>query len=158
MKKVNLDKGVKKVEVFYDGGCGMCRTFMGWLERQERGCELVCLDYRGEEARDVFPGIGDYEPEKEIVVRMEQGDGECEVYVGGEGWVCCLWSCGKYRDLAEKMNGCVLLPLAKKVCYLVSRNRLGVSRLFFRRKNAEIAAELEKEAEVTKIGCEGGCE
>lgn len=155
MKRVNLDKAVKKIEVFYDGRCAMCRTFIGWLVKQERACELVCLDYASDEALGVFPEIRDYDPDREIVVRMDLR----EVYVGGEGWVCCLWGCSKYRDLAEKMNSRVLLPVAKKVCYLVSKNRFVMSKLFFGKKNEEIAAELEQEEREKndEIECEGGC-
>lgn len=152
---MNLDQEVMRMEVFYDGRCAMCRTFVEWLVRQEGACEVVCLDYDGDDARRVFPDLGDYDPEKEMVVRVDGGD----VYQGAEGWVYCLWGCVKYRDVAERMSHRLLLPMAKKVCYLVSKNRLGISRLFFRKKNEEIAAELEKAAEeVIKIGCEGGCE
>ncbi len=150
MKKVNLNKAVKTIEVFYDGRCGMCCTFMKWLEKQERACELISYDYKSSEATAVFRDLLEYHPEKEMVVRM---DGE--VYQGGEGWVCCLWACAKYRDVAEKINSRLLLPMAKNICQLVSKNRLGVSRLFFRKKNEEIAAEIEKNQE---IKCEGGCE
>ncbi len=140
MAKIKLNNKVKTIEVFYDGRCAMCCTFMGWLEKQKRSCELISLDYQSEEALEVFPDLLAYHPEKEIVVRM---DGE-EIYQGGEGWVCCLWSCAKYRNWARRMNGCVLLPMAKKICYFISKNRLGVSRMFFRKKNEEIK-------------CKGGC-
>lgn len=134
MKKVKLKNTVKKVEVFYDGRCGMCCTFMGWLEKQERACDLVSMDYRSEEAQRIFPELLSYHPEKELVVRMIGDDG-VEIYQGAEAWVCCMWSSMKHRDLAQKMNGCVLLPIAKKICYFISKNRLGVSRLFFRNKS-----------------------
>lgn len=148
---MNLDKAIKTIEVFYDARCGMCCTFMDWLEKQERACEMISYDYQSSEATAAFPDLLKYHPEKVIVVRV---DGE-EVYQGGEGWVCCLWTCAKYRDVARRMNGCVLLPMAKKFCYLISKNRLGVSKLFFRKKNAQIAAEIER---TERIKCEGGCE
>jgi|GEM_PF-3554948 len=141
MAKVNLNNAVKTIEVFYDAQCGMCRTFMEWLKKQERACELICLDYRSDEAQKVFPDLLNYHPEKEMVVRV---DGE-KVYQGGEGWVCCLWTCAKYRGVAKKINNRLLLPVAKKICHLVSRNRLGISNMLFRKKNAD-------------IDCDGGCE
>ena len=140
MAKVNLNNAVKTIEVFYDARCGMCRTFMKWLEKQKRACKLICLDYQSDEAQKVFPELLNYHPEKEMVVRM---DGE-RVYQGGEGWVCCLWSCTKYRNVAKKINNCILLPVAKKICYHISRNRLGISKLFFRKKSADVT-------------CDGGC-
>jgi len=135
------------MEVFYDGRCGMCCTFIEWLNAQEKngGCEVVCLDYRGDGAREVFPDLAEFHPEKEMVVRVNG----VEVYQGGEGWVCCLWSCAKYKEVAERVNGSVLLPMAKKMCHLISRNRFAVSKLFFRKKHAEIAREIE-EAEMLK--------
>lgn len=149
MSEVVLDTAVKCIEVFYDGRCGMCYTFIEWLERQERACELLSYDYQSSEAIEAFPDLMDYQPAKEIVVRM---DGE--IYQGGEGWVCCLWSCAKYRDVAKKMNSRLLLPMAKKICHFVSKNRFGVSKLFFRKKNMEIAAEIDKNQE---IECDGEC-
>jgi predicted DCC family thiol-disulfide oxidoreductase YuxK len=150
MATVKLNKTVKTIEVFYDARCGMCRTFIDWLAKQERACELVTLDYQSDEAKREFPEIINYDPEKEIVVRMDVKD----VYQGAEGWVCCLWSCSKYRDVAAKMNSRLLLPMAKKICYYVSKNRLGVSKIFFRKKTEEIAREVEKDKQ---IKCEGGC-
>ncbi len=155
MKAVNLHKAFKTIEVFYDTRCGMCCTFIEWLEKQERACELVSYDYQSGEAETVFPGLVDYHPEKMMVVRV---DGEV-VYQGGEGWVCCLWSCNKYQDVAKKMNSKLLLPMAKKFCYLVSNHRFKISKLFFRKKNKEITDEIEAEQKKNKeIECEGGCE
>jgi len=151
MNYVNLKKDIKYMEVFYDGQCGMCRTFIDWLKNQKHVLDLRCVDYRGEEAEEIFPEIKDYDPGREMVVRV---DGEV-VYQGAEGWVCCLWACDKYRDTAKKMNNRVLLPMVKKFCYLVSKNRFIVSKLLFRKKSEEIALELEKEQ---NIKCEGGCE
>ena len=121
MKKVNLDKAVKTIEVFYDGRCGMCCTFMDWLEKQERACELICYDYHSSEATAAFPDLLKYHPEKVIVVRV---DGE-EVYQGAEGWVCCLWTCAKYRDVARRMNGsCYFRWLKNSAHAKCSINRL----------------------------------
>ncbi len=98
MAKVNLNNAVKTIEVFYDARCGMCRTFMKWLEKQKRACKLICLDYQSDEAQKVFPELLNYHPEKEMVVRID----DAKIYQGGEGWVCCLWSCTKYR-LSQKL-------------------------------------------------------
>ncbi len=151
MENVKIRSQVKIIEVFYDAQCGMCRTFVDWLEKQQRACKLECFDYQSDEAKKVFPRLLDYHPEREIVVRVDRE----EVYQGAEGWVCCLWSCTEYRDLAKKMNSGLLLPMAKKICYYVSRNRLGVSRIFFRKKSEEIATAMSK---AENVKCEGGCE
>jgi predicted DCC family thiol-disulfide oxidoreductase YuxK len=151
MKKVNLNTAIKTIEVFYDGRCGMCCTFIDWLRKQEHACEIRCLDYQSDEAKEIFPDLLSYHPEREMVVRV----GGEEIYQGAEGWVCCLWGCVKYRDIARKMNSRLLLPMAKKICYFVSKNRLGVSKLFFSKKSEEIADEVEKDEQ---IKCEGGCD
>lgn len=154
-KKMNLDQVQEKIEVFYDGRCGMCCTFIGWLKEQEQILVVECYDYHADEAEQVFPRIGDYYPWRELVVRV---DGE-KVYTGAEGWVCCLWSCKKYRGVACKVNNAVLLPMAKKFCHLVSNNRLKISKLFFRKKNREIAKVIEDQKKKNQdIDCEGGCE
>lgn len=155
MRKVNLNKEFKTIEVFYDARCGMCCTFIDWLEKQERAGELMCYDYKSSDALAVFPSLLEYDPEKVMVVRV---DGE-EVYQGGEGWVCCLWICVKYRWVAKRVNGPLLLPMAKKICYLVSNNRLKISKLFFRKKNKEITDEINAQQKKNQdIDCEGGCE
>jgi len=134
MSQIVLDKTIQGVCVFYDGECGMCCGFVSWLEKQKRGCELECVDFHSEVALERFPDLWDYEPEKEMVVLVNRK----KVYQGGEGWVHCLWTCKKYQWLARRMSGKLFLPLAKKMCYLVSKNRLGISRLFFRKtKDAE---------------------
>lgn len=145
MAKVKLDKEVKTIEAFYDAECGICCTFMDWLNKQNRACELVCLGYQSDEAQEVFPELLNYEPDKVMVVRVDADTDDPKIYQGGEAWVCCLWSCTRYRWLAKIVNNRLLLPIAKKICYFVSRNRLGISRLFFRKKD-------------TKIECDGGCE
>jgi predicted DCC family thiol-disulfide oxidoreductase YuxK len=141
MAKVNLTNEIKTIELFYDARCGMCCTFMEWLERQERACETICLDYQSDEAKKRFPEILHYEPDKQMVSRVNDE----VIHYGGESWVCCLWSCARYRWLAKLLNSRLLLPMAKKVCYLISRNRLWVSKVFFRKKNADIK-------------CKGGCD
>ena len=155
MKGVNLTQITQKIEVFYDGQCGMCKTFIAWLIKQQHVIEVVCYDFHGEEAERVFAELKEHDPGRELVVRV---DG-CRVYKGAEGWVCCLWACEDYRKTAKRINSCFLLPMAKKVCHLVSNNRLTLSQLFFRKKNKEIIDEIEtKHKKDKKMNCEGGCE
>ncbi len=138
--KLELKTTAKKLEVYYDRECAMCCSFIEWLESQDRAMELVCMPYQSDEAKVKFPELAVYHPEKEIVVRVDGID----VYTGAEGWVWCLWSCAKYRDVAKLMNNRLMLRVAKKVCYLISKNRLKVSKLFFGKKARQIADEINK--------------
>lgn len=139
MRCVDLNRAVKTVEIFYDGQCGMCCTFIEWLAKQEHLFQVDCYDYHDVKTKLIFPDIGNYDPSKELVVRVDRDD----VYIGAEGWVYCLFGCTKYSDVGSKMNNAVLLPMAKKFCHLVSNNRLKISKLFFYKKNKEIADEIE---------------
>jgi len=147
--KLNLTITAKKIEIYYDGKCGMCCRFIEWLVAQDRAMEVVCLPYQSEEATKNFPEIESHNPAKEIVVRVDGG----EIYTGAEGWVWCLWSGVKYRDVAKLMNSRWMLPVAKKACVLISKNRLKVSKLFFGKKAKQIADEIHK-VEVAKEDCD----
>lgn len=142
-------KEVQKIEIYYDGHCGMCSSFIEWLVVQEHVCELVCCPYQDEGVERLFPAIKDLNPDKELVVRIAGGD----VYRGAEAWVWCLWVSKKYRNIARLMNSDVMLPMVKKVCYLVSKNRLKMSHIFFGKKAAEVAEEVHK-LELKQTGCD----
>lgn len=147
--KLELTTTARKLEVYYDGECGMCCSFIEWLVGEDRALEVVCMPYQNEEAVRGFPDLMDYSPGKEIVVRVDGVD----IYKGAEGWVWCLWSCAKYRDVAKLMNSRFMLPLAKKACYLLSKNRLRVSKLFFGKKAKQIAEEMNQ-TKVAEKDCE----
>lgn len=138
--KLKLPTTVSKIEVFYDGHCGMCASFIEWLVSQDLRWEVVCLPYQSDGAKADFPELTALKPDKEIIVRV---DGQ-KTYRGAEGWVWCLWSTVKYRDVAKLVNSRLLLPMAKKVCYLVSKNRLRVSKLLFHKKAKQVADEIHK--------------
>ena len=149
--KLKLETTIQRIEVFYDGHCGMCSSFVEWLVAQERAIEVVCLPYQTDEAVTAFPELLELKPEREMIVRI---DGE-DFYRGAEGWVWCLWSCAKYQDVSKLVNTRMLLPMAKKVCYLVSKNRLRVSKLLFGKKAKAVAEELHQ-LEVDQSECDDG--
>ena len=51
-----------------------------------------------------------------------------EVWQGGSAWVLCLWALREYRELSQQLAHPALLPLARKACEIVSRNRNWISR------------------------------
>ena len=130
----------KKIEVFYDGRCGMCCAFHEWINRQSRAFEIVFVPYQAGEAEEVFPGLNTLDPAREMIVRT----GEGKIYRGAEAWVWCLHSCTNYRGLAKRLSGPYLLPVAIRACRLLAANRHGLSKIFFRKKDREVRRTLHK--------------
>lgn len=151
---MELDKEVRFIEIFYDGHCGVCSSFVEWLTSQDRAIEVRCLAYQSDEAQRVFPEINSLKPDQEMVVRTDTG----EVFRGAEGWVWCLWSCAKYKDIAKLMNSKLMLPVAKKVCLLASKNRLKLSKLFFGKKAKEVSDEIHSLDDDTGECADGSCD
>ena len=63
----------KKIEIFYDGRCGMCCSFHEWINRQKRAFEIDFIPYQAAEVEDVFPGINTLDPAREMIVRTDDG-------------------------------------------------------------------------------------
>lgn len=146
---INLVDDIQKVEVYYDGKCGMCCTFHEWVNKQKRANEIVFLPYQSGEAQEIFPELNTLDPAREMVVRTDTG----EIYRAAEAWVWCLWSCEKYRGVAKKFNSPSLLPSVQKLCHLLAANRLTLSKLFFRKKSKQVAEELHA---MPAVECEDG--
>ena len=137
---MNLQMQVKKIEVFYDGRCGMCCSFHEWIHRQERAFQIDFVPYQAERAEEVFPGIHTLDPAREMIVRADNG----EIYRGAEAWVMCLYSCTNHRDLAKRLARPAMLAVAIRVCHLLAANRHGLSKVFFRRKDKEVRKTLHQ--------------
>jgi predicted DCC family thiol-disulfide oxidoreductase YuxK len=130
----------KRIEVYYDGRCGMCCTFHEWINRQSRAFRIDFIPYQAGEAEEVFPGINTLDPAREMIVRTDEG----RIYRGAEAWVWCLYSCANYRGVAKRLNGPYFLPVVIRVCRLLAENRHGLSKVFFRRKDREVRRALHK--------------
>ncbi|MDA7517670.1 DUF393 domain-containing protein [Akkermansiaceae bacterium] len=139
------------IEVYYDGRCGMCCTFHEWINRQKRAFEVRFITYQAEDAEARFPGIGELDPAREMVVRTSEGG----TFRGAEAWVWCLYSCAHYRKTARRLGSPALLPIAVKVCHLLAANRHALSKVFFRRKDREVRAELHAMTEPAEPACAG---
>lgn len=123
--------------VFFDEKCGLCRKSRMWLDMQPKFFELRFLPYQSDRAREIFPALDQFDPAREIVVVDDGGN----VYQGGRAWIMCLYALREYRELSLKLAHPALLPLAKRICALVSANRLKISSLLGRGEN-EIARDL----------------
>jgi len=135
---MKLPNNIRYLEIYYDGRCGMCCTTQEWLRRQERAFEVRFIPYQSAKAEKSFPGINALEPDRQMVVRTDDGT----VFRGAEGWVICLLSAKKYAWIARRLSSPMLLPLASKIGDAIAQRRHGLSRLFFRKKNKMVSVEL----------------
>ena len=129
----------RKIEVYYDGRCGMCCTFHEWINRQPRAFEIDFVPYQAAKAEEIFPGIHTLDPAREMIVRIVD-DGL--IYRGAEAWVWCLYSCANHRQLALKLARPGMLGVAILACRILAANRHGLSKVFFRRKDREVRENL----------------
>ena len=136
---MTINQEMRSVEVYYDGSCAMCGRFKDWLEQQEHLIGVEFLSYASEAARERFPDLAKYQPEKAMVIRADTGD----IYCGAEATVICLWACSEYRGLAMKLRKPLLLPLARKIYPLIASNRYVLSKLLI--DESKLKSELENQ-------------
>lgn len=137
---MKLPEQLGKIEVFYDGRCGMCCSFHEWINRQPRAYEIDFIPYQAARAEKVFPGIGTLDPAREMIVRTNQG----EIYRGAEAWVLCLYSCANHQNTAMKLATPGMLSVAIRACRVLAANRHSLSKVFFRRKDKEVRETLHQ--------------
>ncbi len=131
---------MKQLYILYDSHCELCRRCRIWLGRQPAYVALVFLPFQSPQAECRFPGLRDLQPEKEIVVISDAG----EVWQGEAAWVTCLWALREYREWAQRLAHPALLPLARRLCEIVSTHRYQLSHwLRGGPSNDEIRARLE---------------
>ena len=135
---MKLPEQIKRVEVFYDGRCGMCCSFHEWINRQPRAFGIAFIPYQSPDAETIFPGIGTLDPAREMIVRTCGN----EIYRGAEAWVLCLYSCANYQAAARRLAGPGLLPVAIHACRVLAANRHALSKVFFRSKDRKVREEL----------------
>ncbi len=140
MTATPISTAIHTLHVFYDERCSMCRAARKWIEGQPKYVNIEFTAYQSPEAESICPGIGKLRPDREIVVMADNG----AVYQGGTAWIMCLWALGARREMSMRLASPMLLPLAKKICHLVSRNRLKLSKLFGGgRSESDLAGEIE---------------
>ena len=129
---------MKTLHVLYDAECALCSRCRHWLERQPAFVELRFLPLGSWQTQCRFPGIAQFHPAKELLVVSDEG----AVYQGPHAWIMCLWALREYREWSQRLASPALLPFARRMCELVSGNRLTLSRWFGGRSDAEGGAEL----------------
>jgi predicted DCC family thiol-disulfide oxidoreductase YuxK len=118
---------MKCLYVLFDADCELCVRCRNWLAQQPAFVPLVFIAFQSGEARRRFRGIGALKPGEQLLVISD----EDAVYCGAHAWIMCLWALENYREHAQRLAHPALLPLAKLVCELLSRNRLFLSNVLF---------------------------
>ena len=121
---------MKSLYVLFDAECELCVRCRNWLAQQPVFVPLIFIAFQSDEAQRRFPGIDALKPGEQLLVISDEG----AVYRGAHAWIMCLWALENYREHAQKLAHPVLLPLAKAVCELLSRNRFFLSDALFRQE------------------------
>ena len=138
--EMKLPENIEKIEVYYDGRCGMCCSFHEWINRQPRAFGIEFIAYQAARAEQIFPGVGRLDPAREMIVRTCGN----EIFRGAEAWVLCLYSCANHQTAARRLAGPTLLPIAIHSCRLLAANRHALSKIFFRSKDKKVREELHQ--------------
>lgn len=129
---------MKSLTILYDAECALCRRCRVWLAQQPTYVPLHFLPLQAEALRARFPGIDRLQPERELIVISDTGD----VWQGASAWVMCLWALREYREWSQRLAHPLLLPLARRVCGLVSTHRHEISRALANDTTTQLAARL----------------
>ena len=142
---------MKQLYVLYDQECSLCLSCSRWLMRQEAFIELRFIPLQSPEIDRHFFGLKEWDQldlSEKLVVISDEG----AVYQGQYAWIMCLYALREYREWAQRLAHPALLPFARRVCELVSRNRLAISR-FLKQPTEELKNQL---AAFRPISCEVG--
>jgi predicted DCC family thiol-disulfide oxidoreductase YuxK len=117
---------MKRLYVLYDQECSLCLSCGRWLMRQAAFIELRFIPLQSPEIAQRFPGLKEWDGldlREKLVVISDEG----AVYQGQHAWIMCLYALRDYRVWAQRLAQPALLPFARRVCELISKNRLAIS-------------------------------
>lgn len=140
--------------ILYDDQCALCRQCRRWLSRQRSFFELRFIAMRSPEATTRFPGIEQHGLGEELLVVTQAG----AVYRGAAAWIMCLYALREFRAWSFRLAQPALQPLARRICALISENRLRLSRWLFQAEAEAIkqAVEAEPVAWCETAACRAG--
>ncbi len=148
---------MKRLYVLYDGECALCCRCRDWLARQPRWIALEFVALQSPDLTRRFQGIEALAPREQLLVVSDTG----AVYRGSHAWIMCLYALPAYRAWAQRLATPALLPWARRVCELISQNRLHLSRLLLRQSPEEISRTLASrsasQAHLDAIKTHGSC-
>jgi predicted DCC family thiol-disulfide oxidoreductase YuxK len=139
---------MKAISVFYDAHCGLCTAVRDRFTREPQFVALHFVPYDSRLAAEIFPGLADWEPAREILALTDEGD----LYRGDGAWILCLWATVRYRAWSLRLATPALRPLAAAVCRLVSRHRGKLSQLLRVGSDADVRRFVETSAGPTPMG------
>jgi len=119
---------MKRLYVLFDAECGLCRMCRNWLKAQPAFIELSFIALQSSEIDNLFPGLRDWN-QLDLSEKLVAISDEGAVYQGQHAWIMCLYALREHRALSLRLANPLLLPFARRVCELVSSNRLWISRL-----------------------------
>ena len=125
---------MKRLYVLYDAECALCRRCRDWLARQPRWIELEFVALQSPDVAHRFKGMEAMRPDEQLLAVSDTG----AVYRGAHAWIICLYALPAYRAWAQRLASAALQPWARRVCELVSQNRLRLSGLLLRQSTAEL--------------------
>jgi predicted DCC family thiol-disulfide oxidoreductase YuxK len=137
-------KPMTELTIFYDPKCGLCTQVRAWMRAQPSYLKLNFVGFNHPEATAILPELPDLDPAGQIVVYADSG----EVYRGAEAWITCLWALRNWRGWAKKFSRPEWHPFVKRLCQLISGNRIKLSHLMKMRP--------DEVAEQTTSGCDSG--
>jgi predicted DCC family thiol-disulfide oxidoreductase YuxK len=129
---------MKRLYVLFDAQCELCLRCRNWLIKQPAFVPLVFIPLQSVEAQRRFPGIDAFRPNEQLLAISDGG----EVYRGANAWIMCLWALANYREHAQRLAHPALLPFARSVCELLSRNRFFLSDALFRQEPQSAARQI----------------
>ncbi|MDB6146943.1 MAG: hypothetical protein JWO45_607 [Spartobacteria bacterium] len=129
---------MKWLTVLFDENCALCCHCRVWLMQQPAFVALRFVPLQSPDISKLFPGIETFRPSEQLVVVAD----DRSVYRGASAWVMCLWALQDYRHLAVRLASPALLPLARSICVMISRNRSFISRWVIRHNPEEAARVL----------------
>ena len=139
---------MKTLYVLFDGECALCHRCRRWLERQPAYVELRFRPAAIPGGR--LPVSGDCAVPPGGATRWPSADAG-DVYQGSHAWIMCLWALREYREWSQRLASPALLPWARRVCELVSENRLTLSAWFRKGRQARSARNWSGGPEAARI-------
>lgn len=131
---------MKRLYVLFDQECALCQGCRQWLMRQQAFIELYFIPLQSPEIAQRFPGLKEWDQldlREKLVVVSDEG----AVYQGQYAWIMWLYALREYREWAQRLAHPALLPFARRVCEVVSSNRLLISR-FLKEPVEELSKKL----------------
>ncbi|MGH8047314.1 MAG: thiol-disulfide oxidoreductase DCC family protein [Chthoniobacterales bacterium] len=122
-----------------DAECELCNRVRQWLQEQPVFVELYFIPLQSSDIGKRFPGIEKLDLRAELVVISDEG----AVYQGTSAWIMCLYALREYRVWSQRLAQPFLAPLARRVCEVISNNRIGLSRWLLKAAPNEIREKIE---------------